>query len=216
MSSLEEIKVQNLDHLGIVSGLIDALEIEKIINDKIGIDPREKITSGQVIKALILNGLGMVSRPLYLFSQFFADKAVEKLLGENVKSEYLNDDKLGRVMDEIYEIGLTNLFLEIVLKVLNNFEINTEDTHLDATSFHVHGEYETSKIGIKKENESIIKERPIIINKGYSRDNRPDLKQCVLDLIVSNDGGIPLLMRTGDGNEADVEQIKGFGGGGSL
>jgi len=33
--------------------------------------------------------------------------------------------------------------------------------------------------------------------------DRPDLKQCVLDLITSSDGDIPLLMRAGDGNEAD-------------
>ncbi len=29
------------------------------------------------------------------------------------------------------------------------------------------------------------------------------MKQCVLDLITSSDGDIPLLMRAGDGNEAD-------------
>ena len=34
-------------------------------------------------------------------------------------------------------------------------------------------------------------------------DHRPDLKQVVLDLITSSDGDLPLLMRTGDGNEAD-------------
>ena len=45
--------------------------------------------------------------------------------------------------------------------------------------------------------------RPILITKGYSRDHQPDLKQCVLDLIVSSDSGIPLFMRTGDGNESD-------------
>ena len=49
----------------------------ELINQKLGVDNREKITTGQVIKALILNGLGMVSRPLYLFSQFFEDIAVE-------------------------------------------------------------------------------------------------------------------------------------------
>ena len=53
----------------------------------------------------------MVSRPLYLFPQFFEDKAVEKLIGEGVKSEYLNDDKLGRVLDKIYKLGLTKLFI---------------------------------------------------------------------------------------------------------
>ena len=39
----------------------------------------EKITAGQVIKALILIGLGIVSRPLYLFSQFFEDKDKRKI-----------------------------------------------------------------------------------------------------------------------------------------
>jgi Domain of unknown function (DUF4277) len=50
-----------------------------------------------------------LSRPLYLFHQFCQDKAVEKLLGVGVKAEYLNDDKLGRVRDEIYKLGLSSL-----------------------------------------------------------------------------------------------------------
>ena len=61
---MEEITVKNLDHLGIVAGLIDEIGIVEIINQKLGVDSREKITSGTVIKALIINGLGMVSRPL--------------------------------------------------------------------------------------------------------------------------------------------------------
>ena len=65
----------------------------ELINQKLGVDNREKITAGQVIKALILNGLGMVSHPLYLFSQFFEDKAIEKSLGTGINTEYLNDDK---------------------------------------------------------------------------------------------------------------------------
>jgi hypothetical protein len=35
----------------------------ELINQKLGVDNREKITAGQ-IKDLILNGLGTVSRPL--------------------------------------------------------------------------------------------------------------------------------------------------------
>jgi transposase len=201
MPALEEIQIKNIDHLGIVAGLIDEIGIVEVINEKLGIDKREKISSGQVLKAMILNGLGMVSRPLYLFSQFFDDKAVEKLLGDEIKSEYLNDDKIGRVMDEIYKIGLNSLFIEIVLLVIKKFQIETKYSHLDSTSFHLDGEYKNEIV--KEENEEIIKERPILITKGYSRDHRPDLKQCVLDLIVSNDGDLPLFMRTGDGNESD-------------
>ena len=63
MSLIEEITVENLDeYKGIVAGLIDEIGIVELINQKLGVDNREKIAAGQVIKALILNGLGMVSR----------------------------------------------------------------------------------------------------------------------------------------------------------
>ena len=65
MADHQEISIQNIDHLGIVAGLIDEIEIVKIINEKLGVDQRKKISSGQVVKALIMNGLGMVSLPLY-------------------------------------------------------------------------------------------------------------------------------------------------------
>ena len=116
----------------------------------------------------------MVSRPLYLFSQFFEDKAIEKLLGTGINSEYLNDDKIGLLMDGIYKLGLTNLFIEIGLLVIKKFKIDTSYAHLYSTSFHLHGEYNNIEIA---ENDQ---ERPILITKGYSRDHRPDLKQSGL------------------------------------
>jgi len=205
MSPISKAEIKNIDHLGIVAGLIDEIGIVEIINFKLGIDPREKITSGILVKAILINGLGFVSRPLYLFSQFFDDKAIKILLGEDVESDYLHDDKIGRVMDNLYKYGLNNLFIEVVLSVIKKFQINTKYSHLDATSFHLHGEYKGEDNKENKENKEseIIRERPIIITKGYSRDHRPDLKQVVLDLITSSDGDIPLLMRAGDGNEAD-------------
>ena len=59
--------------LGIVAGLIDEIGIVEIINSKLGIDSPEKIASGILVKAILINGLGFVSIPLYLFS-FFAAK----------------------------------------------------------------------------------------------------------------------------------------------
>ncbi len=194
-------KIKNIDHLGIVAGIIDEIGIAETINYKLGIDLREKISAGILVKAILINGLGFVSRPLYLFNQFFDDKAIEILLGEDVESDYVNDDKIGRVMDKLYKYGLNNLFIEIVLLVIKKFKIDTKYSHLDATSFHLHGEYKSEEIHEKEK--EITRERPIIITKGYSRDHRRDLKQCVLDLITSSDGDIPLLMRAGDGNEAD-------------
>ena len=43
----------------------------------------------------------------------------------------------------------------------------------------------------------------VTITHGYSKDHRPDLKQVVLELMVSQDGGIPLLMKCWSGNSDD-------------
>jgi transposase len=97
-----DIQVQNLDHLGIVAGIIDEIGIVEIIDEVLGVYPGERVTAGQVVKSILLNGLGFVSRALYLFSQFFEDKATGHLLGEGIRPEQLNDDKVGRVMDKLY------------------------------------------------------------------------------------------------------------------
>jgi transposase len=73
--------------------MILLFEIIEILNKRLGIDPREKVSTGVIVKAMILNGLGLVSAPLYLFGQFFQGKATGKLLGEGVKPEHLNDDR---------------------------------------------------------------------------------------------------------------------------
>ncbi len=78
---------------------------------------------------------------------------------------------------------------------------------MDSTSFAVEGKYSQEKIteNFLKENtrQELINQIPIKIVKGYSRDHRPDLKQFILDLIVSSDGDIPLFLRVADGNEND-------------
>src|SRR5919202_3744619 len=124
MMSSGNIQIQNLDHLGLVAGIIDEIGIVEIINELVGIYPGETVTAGQVVKAILLNGLGLVSRCLYLFAQFFEDKATEHLLGEGIKPEHLNDDKLGRVMDKLYLKGLSDIFLLISLAVIKKYGIS--------------------------------------------------------------------------------------------
>jgi transposase len=71
MNQSTEIEVKNLDHLGLVAGIIDEIGIVEIINEQVSIERGEIVTDGQVVKAIILNGLGFVSGSLYLFPQFF-------------------------------------------------------------------------------------------------------------------------------------------------
>jgi transposase len=69
--SASQIKVQDLDHLGIVAGIVDEMGLVEEINQQLGTHPQEIISAGQIVKAMIINGLGFVSAPLYLFEKFF-------------------------------------------------------------------------------------------------------------------------------------------------
>ena len=61
------IEVSNLDHLGLVAGVIDEIGIVEKINELLGEHKSEKISAGQVVKGMILNGLGLVyHRYIYL------------------------------------------------------------------------------------------------------------------------------------------------------
>ena len=94
-------EIENLDHLGLVAALVDEIGLVELTNEVLAPHPLNHISPGQVVKAMILNGLGFVSAPLYLFSEFFEGKPVEHLLGPGVTAAHLNDDRLGRVLDQL-------------------------------------------------------------------------------------------------------------------
>ena len=92
----------NLDHLGLIAGMVDELGLSELIDIVIKQDHEQRqVSVGQCVKAMVLNGLGFVNRALYLMPHFFKDKPVERLLGEGVAAEHLNDDALGRALDAI-------------------------------------------------------------------------------------------------------------------
>jgi transposase len=190
--------VKNLDHLGIVAGLVDELGLVDYLNARIGVDPRETVSIGVVVKAMILNGLGFVSAPLYLFEQFFVGKATEHLLGEGLEAEHFNDDRLGRGLDQLYQAGVSDLFVGLALQARERFKVERRSAHLDATSFAVDGDYASAPEGLV-EGAPV----PIRVTHGYSRDHRPDLKQFVMNLVCWGDGDIPAFLELADGNQSD-------------
>jgi len=85
---------------------------------------------------------------------------------------------------------------------------------------YVHGEYgkeleETNQVNPEAAHNKLELEpkiKPIEIVHGYSRDKRPDLKQFIIDMIVTGDGDIPLYFKVDSGNVDDktvfVERLK--------
>ncbi len=67
--------------------------------------------------------------------------ATEHLIGEGVQPEHLNDDRLGRALDKFYQVGVTQLFTNVVMGTAKQFGVKLPSIHLDSGSFHVDGEY---------------------------------------------------------------------------
>jgi len=185
-----------INHLGLVSGMCDELEIQSIIDAKIQQDTNQRnISIGTIVKALILNGLGFTQRSLYMVTHFFEDKPIELLLGSGIECSHLNDTVIGRALDALYQYGTTQLFAELASHAALKLNLSTRFAHLDSTSFHLDGKYNSE--------EDPEKMTVIHITQGYSRDHRPELNQVILNLIVENQSGIPMHMEALSGNSSD-------------
>ena len=75
--------IKRLDHLGIVAGIIDEIGLVEKIDELIPPAPQRIVSCGNAVKAMILNALGFVSRPLYMHPQFFSGKPVEHLFRDD-------------------------------------------------------------------------------------------------------------------------------------
>jgi len=194
---METVKVERLDHLGVIAGVIKDLSIIEMIDARIVPDSQEEITTGEAVAGMILNGLGFSDRPMSLTPQFFENKSMEVLFRQGVMAEHFNRFKLGRSLDKVYDYGCDMLFSEIALSVCQQEQIDMRFNCLDTSSFSLSGEYvpETD-------------EQAIVITHGYSKDHRPDLKQAVLELMVSQDGGVPFISQSRNGNASDTTIFK--------
>jgi len=191
---MESVIVERLDHLGVISEVIKDLGLIKLINARLVPDDQEAITPGEAIAGMILNSLGFSNRPLSLTPQFFANKPLDLLFREGIRADMFNRFKLGRTLDEVHAYGCDGLLSELSLAVCGHEGIDLRFNHLDTTSFALTGDYipESDK-------------QAIAITYGYSKDHRPDLKQAVLELMVSQDGGVPFVSKSWHGNASDSQ-----------
>lgn len=101
------LNVQRLDHLDLVAGFCKEIGLEELINQRM---PKEShnsmITSGTLLVAMILNGLGFVSRSLHMYPEYFSEKPTERLLSKSILPSHINEDVMGRLLDSLYEHGV--------------------------------------------------------------------------------------------------------------
>jgi transposase len=169
-------KSETLEHLGLVAGMFDELGIGELVDELVPQDlSQRKVSVGQALKAMVLNGLGFANRRLYLMPEFFRNKPTERLVGAGVSPEHLNDDALEKALDRLYDFGITELYRSIAKRSAEQLGLGGGVVvgHLDTTSFHLDGRYNSDD----EDEDEFDEGRGLIrVSRGYSREHRGDLK----------------------------------------
>jgi len=102
---------QTFDHLGLVAGMFDELGIGDVIDQATQQHPEMRdLTVGEAVKAMVLNGLGLINQTRYLVPRFFQHQPTSRLMAPRVIPAPLNDDALGRALDTLDDDGVTALY----------------------------------------------------------------------------------------------------------
>jgi len=159
-------------------------------------DARTTLSVAAVIGVLVRN-LCVEREPLYGLAQW-AGRFEPGLLGlGSGESELLNDDRVGRALDALFDADRGSLLTGLVLHAIREFSVDTSQLHNDSTSIVLHGDYHAA------EGQERGGKPTVAAARGHSKDHRPDLKQLVLILTVTADGAVPLTHRLAAGNTSD-------------
>jgi hypothetical protein len=76
MRGVRGMRIERLDHLGIVAGVCEEIGLAAYL-DAVAGPSEQQVSVGTATVAMILNGLGFSNRRLYLVSPFCATQPVE-------------------------------------------------------------------------------------------------------------------------------------------
>jgi hypothetical protein len=159
-------------------------------------DARLRLAPAAVI-GVVVRSIVVAQRPLYGLGEWAApyDQA---LLGLEPGDEaVLNDDRVGRTLDRLFDSDRASLVTGIVLAVIREFGVSLAQLHNDSTTVTLSGSYAEAD-GRPRGGKATA-----AICHGHNKDFRPDLAQLLFILTVSSDGAAPIAYRVADGNTPD-------------
>ena len=148
---------------------------------------------GVLLLNLIIN-----RAPLYSVGEW-AEQMVPQLLGLTYDQiRLINDDRVGRALDRLFEADRSAMLTELVVGMIEEFDIELDKFHNDSTTLTLHGDYFKADGHIERGKKTLV------AAIGHNKDHRQDLKQLLWILTVSEDGAVPVHFKVTDGNIQDI------------
>jgi len=167
-------------HFPLVLGVVRRLDVATAIDGLIPPHPAHGLSCGREVEALVLAILDG-HHALYKVGKRLEERGMMTLLQPGLTRASRNDYRLGHILDALFAANLNTVLSAVALQALEVYAIPTPWLHQDTTTLTLYGAYED-------EPKSPEAPRPAY---GHSKDGRDDLKQVLLSLGVSGDGGLP-------------------------
>lgn len=181
--------------LPLVNSILNRLGFDRLLAQALAsggkVDPA--VALGVLVRNIVLND----RQPVYTHVEWAA-RVEPSLVGlSEGQAVFLNDDRVGRALDRLFDADRSALMTELVLRAIREFKVDLDQFHNDSTTLTLTGEYRDA-------NGHEVRGQPtVIITYGHNKDHRPDLKQLLFVLTVSADGAVPIRYRVMDGNTED-------------
>lgn len=184
--------------LPIVNRFIKRCRLAELLTDYLpDEDRRNRISTTTAILLLVRNVL--ISRePVYGIGQWAAHFVPEMLDLREDQLKSLNDDRVGRALDRLFDVNFPEFVMAVTRRAVQEFAIDLSELHNDSTTVKFFGDYsEFDQPQLRRGKQTVA------VRQGHSKDHRPDLKQLLYILTVTDDGGVPIYFTTDDGDRND-------------
>ncbi len=180
----------------VIRPFLERLGVRAFLEETLGRpDPRIKLAS--VDSAMLLVRNFTISRhPLYGVPEWARQFDPNHLDLQAGQVRLINDDRLGRILDKLFVSDRRSMATRLVVHMVKEFHIDLERLHNDSTSLTFSGEYR------ERSPRRDGRQRLRIVH-GHNKDHRPDLKQLVWSLTVTDDGSVPVHYNVYNGNTND-------------
>ena len=184
--------------LPIINRLLERMRLEEFLRLYLPRADRRCRIAPSIGISLLLKNVLLAREPLYGIGEWAARFDPEALGFADTQLPSLNDDRVGRCLDRLFQSDITSMVLALATHVVHEFQVDLDELHNDSTTITFHGAYADAT-----EEQKRGKQTRMAITWGYNKDHRPDLKQLLYILTVARDGAVPLYFQVASGNVVD-------------
>ena len=184
--------------LPLVNHILDRMGLEDLLEEHLPPDnPRTELPTSQAILVLVRNVL-LSREPIYGVGEWAARFPPDLFDLWESEVPLLNDDRLGHSLVVAFLGVVPQVALALTKKVRVEFKLGLNELHNDSTTVTFYGAYTAAAAETQRGGRLTP-----AITWGHNKDHRPDLKQLLYTLTVTDDGGVPVYFTTASGNVAD-------------